>query len=73
MDKNDDSNLNYLIQEYKQVINIFKTLSDSSVKKYEDVFHFAIHYLTDYFEEVHTSYSTQYKKIAAEADKQVQI
>ena len=33
MNKNDDSNYNYLIDEYKQVITILQTLSNSSVKK----------------------------------------
>ena len=39
MDKNDDSNYNYLIDEYEQVIKILQTLSNSSVKKYSDAFH----------------------------------
>ena len=32
MGKNDDSNFNYLIEEYEQVIKILQTLSNSSVK-----------------------------------------
>ena len=49
MDKNDDSNYNYLIDEYEQVIKILQTLSNYSVKKYSDAFHFAVHYLANTF------------------------
>ena len=72
MDKNDDSNYNYLIDEYEQVINIVQTLSNSAVKKYSDAFHFAVHYLTHFSEKIRNEYS-MYKKITAEADKQVRI
>ena len=33
----------YLHTEYEQVIKILQTLSNSSVKKYTDAFHFAVH------------------------------
>ena len=73
MEKNDDSNYNYLIDEFDQVIKIFQTLSNSSVKKYSDAFHFAVHYLTHFSEKIRNEYSIMYKKITTEADKQVRI
>ena len=73
MDKNDDSNYNYLIDEYEQVINILKTFSDANLKKYTDCFHFVVHYLTNFSEKTRNEYSIMYKKITAEADKQVRI
>ena len=39
MDKNDASDNDYLVNEYKQGINVLKTLSDASIKKYTDAFH----------------------------------
>ena len=73
MDKNDDSDYDYLINEYEQVINILKTLSDANLKKYSDCFHFVVHYLTNFSEKTRDEYSIMYKKITAEADKQVRI
>ena len=74
MDKNDNSNYNYSINKYdhEQVIQRL-TLSNSSVKKYSDAFHFAVHYLTHFSEKTRNEYSIMYKKITAEADKQVRI
>ena len=73
MDKNDNSNYNYLIDEYDQVIQILKTLSDANLKKYSDCFHFVVHYLTNYSEQIRNEYSVMYKKLTALADKQVRI
>ena len=73
MDKNDDSNYDYLINEYEQVINILKTFSDANLKIYTDCFHFVVHYLTIFSEKTRNEYSIMYKKITAEADKQVRI
>ena len=73
MDKNDASNYDYLINEHEQVINILKTFSDSSIKKYSDAFHFAVHYLTHFSEKTRNEYSIMYKKITAIADKEVRI
>ena len=50
MDRNDDTDYDYLINEYKQVINILKTLSDATLKKYSDCFHFVVHCLTNFSE-----------------------
>ena len=38
MDKNDDSNYDYLINEYEQVINMLKTFSDANLKNTQIVF-----------------------------------
>ena len=62
MDKNDDTNYDYLIDEYEQVINILKTLSDANLKKYTDCFHFVVHYLTSFSEKTRNEYSIMYKK-----------
>ena len=51
-----------MINEYEQVIHIFKTLSDSSIKKYTDCFHFVVHYLTFFPEKTRNEYSILYKK-----------
>ena len=47
MDKNDDTDYDYLINKYEQVINILKTFSDANLKKNSDCFHFVVHYLTN--------------------------
>ena len=39
MDKNNDADYDYLINEHEQVINILATFSDSNLKKYSDCFH----------------------------------
>jgi len=61
MDKNDDSNYDYLINEYEQVISILKTFSDANLKKYTDCFHFVVHYLTDFSEKTRNEYSINKK------------
>ena len=48
MDKNDDSDYDYLINEHDKVIDILKTFSDANLKKYSDCFHFVVHYLTNF-------------------------
>ena len=73
MDKNDDTDYDYLINEYEQVINILKTFSDANLKKYSDCFHFVVHYLTNFSEKTRDEYSIMYKKLTAEADKQLRI
>ena len=73
MDKNDDSDYDYLINEYEQVVNILKTLSDANLKKYSDCFHFVVHHLTNFSEKIRDEYSIIYKKLTAVADKQVRI
>ena len=73
MDKNDPTDYDYLINEYEQVINVLKTLSNPSIKKYTDCFHFVVHYLTNFSEKTRDEYSIMYKKITAVADKQVRI
>ena len=50
MDKNNDADYDYLINEYEQVINILKTFSDANLKKCSDCFHFVAHYLTNFSE-----------------------
>ena len=70
MDKNDDTDYDYLINEYEQVINILKTFSDANLKKYSDCFHFVVHYLTRFSEQTRNEYSIMYKKLTAKADKQ---
>ena len=47
MDKNNDADYDYLINEHEQVINILATFSDANLKKYSDCFHFVVHYLTN--------------------------
>ena len=73
MDKNNDSDYDYLINEYEKVINILETLSNPSIKRYTDCFHFVVHYLTNFPEQTRNEYSIMYKKITAMADKQVRI
>ena len=73
MDKNNDSDYDYLINEYEKVINILETLSNPSIKRYTDCFHFVVHYLTNFPEQTRNEYSIMYKKITAIADKQVRI
>ena len=67
MDKNDDSDYDYLINEYEQVNNILKTFSDANLKKYTDCFHFVVHYLTNFSEKTRNEYSIMYKKLTAKA------
>ena len=50
MDKHNDSDYDYLINKYEQVINILKTFSDANLKIYTDCFHFVVHYLTNFSE-----------------------
>ena len=40
LDKNDDSDYDYLTNEYKQVINILKTFSDANFKNIQIVSNF---------------------------------
>ena len=73
MDKNNDADYDYLINEHEQVINILATFSDANLKKYSDCFHFVVHYLTNFSEQTRNEYSIMYKKLTAKADKQVRI
>ena len=74
MNKNNDSDYDYLINDYEQVINILrKTCNNPSIQRYTDCFHFVVHYLINFPEQTRNEYSIMYKKITAMADKQVRI